>query len=129
MKGTYDKSSVSISNPYKGKDTGDETLTEQEYIPLAVQINRMISAGEQLLIAKKEMYDIGWDENYVLNDVKPHAINLNMDRTDMQEVIENATEAIDAARKSQLATEEPEATRSTDIPTEEAPEEPSEASE
>lgn len=129
MKGTYDKSSVTLSSPYTGKDTGTETQTEQQYIPIAVQINRMIAAGEQLVVAKKEMYDLGWDEDFKLNKVKPHAINLNMDRTEMQEVLENAQEQIDTLRESGPTENEPESSGGTDIPTEEASEEPSEASE
>lgn len=125
MKGTYGKTDFSLSKPYPGKDTGPDSLTEQEYIPLAVQIKRMINAGEQLLVAKKEMYDLGWDEEFNLNKIKPHAINLNMDRVDMQEVLENATEEIEKA-KSRRSTpaphEESESAGSADIPTEETTE-------
>lgn len=119
MKGTYATEAFKISNPYEGKNTGTKSKTEQEYIPLAVQIKRMINAGEALVTAKKEMYDIGWDEDFNINRVKPHAINMDMDRIEMQEVLENATEQINASREPESTENEPESTGSTDIPTEE----------
>jgi ribosomal protein L12E/L44/L45/RPP1/RPP2 len=128
MKGKYTKSTFALKTPSAGKDTGPETMTEQEYIPIAVQVKRMINAGEQLLVAKKEMYDLGWDEEFNLNNVHPHAINMNMDRVDMQEVMENATEKIKTAKSTGKPTpspKEPESTGSTDIPSETSAEETS----
>jgi hypothetical protein len=114
----------------KGKDTGPETKTEQEYIPLAVQIKRMINAGENLLLAKKEMYDIGWDEEYNLNKVRPHAINLNLDRIDAQEILENAAKNIQELKRAQNenvrgpikdSEADPEGTTETDDPVSDKP--------
>lgn len=122
MKGTYSKDSVTLNEPYTGKITGDESKTEQEYIPIAVQIKRMIKAGDQLLEAKHDMYQLGWDEDYNLNSIKPHAINMNMNRVEMQEIIENAEEEISKAntRRESIPTEkEPEKPGSSDIQTEE----------
>lgn len=92
MKGTYDKTAFTIESPNIGIDTGPDSQTEQAYLPIAVQIKRMINAGEQIKLAKKEMYDIGWDEDYNLNTVLPHAVNMNLEMVEMQEIVENASE-------------------------------------
>lgn len=75
------------TNP--GKDTGPETKTEPEYMPAHVQISRLIRAGENLAVYRKEMFDIGWENeskdipldptrgsNYDLADAQEDLVNI-----------------------------------------------------
>lgn len=94
-------------NPYdiefhdQGKDTGPETITEQEYLPTAVQVQRFINAGELLKASKKEMYDIGWDEDFNINKVSVNPINRqNFGMVEMQEELENAVERIQESQRT-----------------------------
>ena len=57
------------ADKYQGKNTGDETQTEQEYLPMAVKVKRFFSAGEILQAKKLELYDIGWDEEFNMNTI------------------------------------------------------------
>ena len=81
-----------------GKDTGSESMTEQEYLPVAVQVNRFFAAGERMAEYKRELYDIGWDEDFNINTVKPSPEN--MDRIDAQEELEGAIDRIKEAQSS-----------------------------
>lgn len=49
---------------FPGKDTGSESKTEPEYMPAEVQINRLIRSGEKLAQYRKDMFDIGWDQEF-----------------------------------------------------------------
>jgi hypothetical protein len=130
MRTEYGPDTYKIPNYDKGKDTGPETQTEQEYLPIAVQIKRFINSGEALIAAKKEMYQMGWDEDFNLNTVRPHAVNMHMNRVEMQEVVENAQETLsnqaNTTGEPEPTETQPETTGSTDIPTETEPAEPTE---
>lgn len=92
----YDIDPLAHPAPYQGLETGDDALnpTEQEYIPMAVQVNRFIAAGERLVDLKRELFDIGWDENFNMNTVSvPPQRRPNFTRVDAQEMMEEYIES------------------------------------
>ena len=91
---------------YEGKDTGDDTQTEQDYFPVAVQVQRFIDAGELLEMQKHSLFDGGWDENFHLNDIAvPPERRKGFDRVEAQEELEEANERIQT-RKAQKDAED-----------------------
>lgn len=80
------------SVPHPGLDTGPETKTEQEYLPVAVQVKRFLNAGEILKASKLEMFDMGWDEDFNLNNTPARKIYMN--RVEAKEAYDEAIERI-----------------------------------
>lgn len=87
----------SVEHP--GKDTGPETLTEQEYIPIAVQIKRFQAAGEMLKLQKHALFQLGWDEDYNMNKIQPHPIHLDQqDRVELKDRLDEIKSRIGRQR-------------------------------
>ncbi len=93
MKKTY----TDYEKEYKdeGKDTGTETKTEQDYLPIAVQVQRFMDAGEILAVQKQSLFDIGWDENFHINKAQMHPERgPNFGMVEAQEELEGANERL-----------------------------------
>lgn len=110
-----------------GVNTGPKTKTEQEYIPLAVQIKRMIAAGELHDLHKHMLFEIGWDEDFNMNNINGQHRLLNLDRIDALEelneanaIIEEANTAAESAASETVIEE----SGGTDIPPETEPVQP-----
>lgn len=128
MRKNYTGADLRREYVYEGKDTGPESKTEQEYLPVAVQVKRFMAAGEQLAAYKRELYDIGWDEEYNINKISvPPNRKPGFDLADAQIEMEEAIERYNAAKALHESEEAPDTNLEEEQPP--TPEEPTDDSE